>query len=154
LRWSGAAANDDFANAQQLTDPSGSVDGTTFAATLEEGEPTADASVANTVWYAWTAPGPGPVTFTYTSAFAGSLNVFTRKTRPALAFAAGFADDTQRPASSAATAGTTYFVQVGSYDDLPGPFTLDFAFTQTTPTIADQAPQTVSDTTAPVAATI
>ena len=58
-------ANDNFANARAISGASGSVDGTTVAATTETGEP---GPSYHTVWYRWTAPATGKFWFTATAA--------------------------------------------------------------------------------------
>ena len=61
----GAPANDNFANAQVITGPAGNVSGNNLGATTEPGEPPtiAGAPAGASVWYSWTAPATGPVTF-------------------------------------------------------------------------------------------
>ena len=63
LDWGIAPANDDFAAAAELPGDSGTVDGDTFYATLEVGEPEHGSYGAGSVWYRWTAPSTGPATF-------------------------------------------------------------------------------------------
>ncbi|MCA1683607.1 MAG: hypothetical protein LC708_00530, partial [Actinobacteria bacterium] len=56
--------NDAFSAAQVLTGGSGTVTGTNIGATEEAGEPNhADTEGGRSVWYRWTAPGNGTVTF-------------------------------------------------------------------------------------------
>jgi len=60
-----APPNDNFANAQVLTESSGTVVGTNYLATSEPGEPVhVDGFSDNaSVWYSWTAPTNGTATF-------------------------------------------------------------------------------------------
>lgn len=71
-------ANDDFANAQALSSPSGSVDGSNVGATRETGEPGHPELETASVWYAWTAPADGVMAFdTDGSGFEADLVVYT-----------------------------------------------------------------------------
>jgi subtilisin family serine protease len=67
FRWtfSFPVPNDDFANAQAISDPSGSVTGTTRNATpeLEEPDHAGDVGSNSSVWYRWIASASGWVTF-------------------------------------------------------------------------------------------
>lgn len=57
-------ANDDFAAAQTISGPAGSIVGTNVDATQEEGEPDhVPQSAGRSVWYRWTAPAAGRVVF-------------------------------------------------------------------------------------------
>lgn len=57
-----APANDDFANAHVITGISGTIEGTTWEATFESGEPSAFGSPP-TVWYSFTPPTTGVYQF-------------------------------------------------------------------------------------------
>ena len=63
FRWKSGAppANDDFAQATLVEDTSGTAEGTSAGATLEQGEWLGEA--AATTWYRWVAPGDGDWTF-------------------------------------------------------------------------------------------
>ncbi|HKP90015.1 MAG TPA: hypothetical protein VJT75_08580 [Thermoleophilaceae bacterium] len=54
-----APANDDFADAIELTGTGASVDGVTAGATREKGEPLHGQFLEGSVWYTWTAPADG-----------------------------------------------------------------------------------------------
>src|SRR6184192_3561596 len=130
LAWLGLAAgsalaqppNDDFVNAQDLgTAPVGSVTGDNINATEENGEQFIfGVPGGQSVWYTWTAPADGPVTFTTAgSDFDSLLGVYTG---PALGnltligegydlISFGFS----LPVSFVATAGTTYNIAVDGY---------------------------------------
>src|SRR5216683_3144511 len=60
-------ANNNYTNALVITNASGTLTGTNFGATLEPGEAAAEANCGNfggaSVWFSWTAPSSGPVTF-------------------------------------------------------------------------------------------
>jgi len=59
-----AAANNNFAGAQIISGLTGSVAGNTIDATHESGEPNhAGVQGSRSVWYSWTAPSSGSVTF-------------------------------------------------------------------------------------------
>ncbi|HEX8834334.1 MAG TPA: hypothetical protein VF719_09035, partial [Abditibacteriaceae bacterium] len=62
-RYSQAPANDNFASARILTGAAGAVDGTTYDATRQTGEPTHGDSESGSIWYKWTAPTTGFVGF-------------------------------------------------------------------------------------------
>jgi hypothetical protein len=65
-------ANDNFANAQVITGASGSVVGSNIGATVEPGEPNIqDSQGGASVWYRWTAPADGTVTFDTCDAHPG-----------------------------------------------------------------------------------
>jgi len=74
--------NDMFAAARTIGAWSGSLSGTTLYATKESGEPKHNGNAGgHSVWYAWTAPGTGNVTFATTgSSFATELGVYTGTT--------------------------------------------------------------------------
>jgi len=56
-------ANDLFAGAEVVSGVNGSVNGTLAGATIQNGEPTFHAVGTRSVWYRWTAPANGRVTF-------------------------------------------------------------------------------------------
>jgi len=77
-------ANDNFANAQTISGCSSSVNGSSFGATSEAGEPshdptdTSSLSPIHTVWYQWQAPSSGSTTITTNgSDFDTILAVYT-----------------------------------------------------------------------------
>lgn len=119
-----APSNDAFAHATVISGTSVTVTGTNVDATTETGEPlnmgyswTAGA----TVWYRWTAP----VTADFAVSTAGSnfdteLGVYTGSSVGALTRVASNDEDLTSDDTSgtgfAATAGKTYYIQVGGYD--------------------------------------
>src|SRR5439155_809936 len=114
-------ANDNWANAALASGGSGSASGANDGATTESGEPLSLNGVptGKTVWWKWTAPASGTVVFdTKGSSFDTVLGVFTGSSVSALAEVASDDDSggngTSR-ASFQASAGTAYYVQVGSY---------------------------------------
>ncbi|HEX8551181.1 MAG TPA: S8 family serine peptidase [Abditibacteriaceae bacterium] len=128
LAWTfaGAPANDLFTNAQTLTTANGQVSGTNVGANVETGEfdPTYG-SGGESVWYRWTAPATGRVTFSTqgskTSAgldYNTDLAVFTGTQVNALTSVAENNDDAQAAPNTwsrvryTAIAGTTYFLRV------------------------------------------
>lgn len=133
-------ANDAFADAVALDPTSGSVDGTTFDATMEVGEPeTYFSSTAyvtdQSVWYTLAPSASGLYEFTLTQTTQTLLDIFTGSDVTALtvvisAYAGTF--------NVALDAGTTYMVRVYSpqiiyYGDAfnarAGPFTLAWVYT-------------------------
>ena len=71
--------NDNFVNAQPIAGAMGSVSGSSVGATRESGEPShAGATGGASIWYRWTAPATGPVTFsTQGSGYDTVLAVYT-----------------------------------------------------------------------------
>ena len=63
LEWGLAPANDAFSAAAELVGDAGTVGGDNRYATSEAGEPEHGPSGGSSVWYRWTAPSSGPVTF-------------------------------------------------------------------------------------------
>jgi CSLREA domain-containing protein len=158
LAWSPGPANDDFAAAAALGADSGSLDATTLGATFETGEPdpfdTDVRFLQNTVWYSWTPSGGGPATVTASAAYFGALAVYTGGSLGSLK-PVGQSNGTTSPSVAfTASPGTTYWIQVGSYDVDPGPFTLTWNLTSTAPVIAGSTAQSVGSTSATAVATI
>jgi hypothetical protein len=132
-----APANDNFANAQTISGSAGSVTGTNVAATRETGEqnhsPASDAG-GKSVWYNWTAPSAGSVTFNtsntnydtvlaaYTGASVGSLTALGKNDDVA-------SGNTNSSVTFNAAGGTTYRIAVDGWDGEQGTFTLNWAHT-------------------------
>jgi PKD domain len=117
-------ANDDFANATVITDLPFSDNLNTGAATTEPDEPSCN-SASNTVWYAFTPSITQTITASVSSFFSGSLAAYTGSSLSSLTqVGCGFDRVTLR-----ATAGTTYYFQVGVAFGSGGPlqFELDVA---------------------------
>jgi hypothetical protein len=118
--------NDNFTNAIPILGQMGSIAGTTVNATKEAGEPNHAglATPTNTVWYRWTAPGNGTVTFqnpafTPTARLAAYIGTAVNSLTP-VASASGF-----NPAISfIAVAGQEYQIAVAR---APGAFTLTWS---------------------------
>jgi hypothetical protein len=117
-------ANDNFANAVTITGAKGQVAGSTLAATKQTGEPNHGQSVGSrSVWYNWTAPADGQVTFdTFGIYFDSLLAVYTGDAVDALTLVVEDDDivdgivQISRP-SFQAVAGTTYRIAVDGYSD-------------------------------------
>ena len=121
-----APANDNFANAQTISGCSGAVFGVNVGATREGSEPNhaPDNGGGNrSVWYQWTAPSTGIVTFkTLGSRFDTVLAVYTGSSLGSLVPATGKADDVSSTdktslLSFSANAGTTYKIAIDGYDN-------------------------------------
>jgi len=131
-----APANDNLADAQTLSGASGAVNGNTVDATRQSGEYShsfaSGTTVYRTVWYQWTATENKPVVFEISSSgFDSSLAVYTGANYP-LTWVSTNNDTTgNRPrVEFTATAGTTYKILVGLYNDQNiqgGDFTLQWA---------------------------
>jgi uncharacterized repeat protein (TIGR01451 family) len=129
-------ANDDFANAQMIAGPSGSVAGTNVNATEQndEGSPGA----GHTVWYAWTAPAAGSVRFdTCTSDFENLLTAYIATDVASLGTPVAFGDGAAEEGCAGPTGAgivfdavldTTYRIVVDSaLGNPPGTFTLSWS---------------------------
>jgi hypothetical protein len=122
-------ANDDFGSAQVLTGSSGRVAGRSVGATREAGEPSHAGNIGGaSVWYRWTAPVSGRVTFstagssfdTIMAAYVGSqVNSLAKPSQGALGDDASDVDRTSRVTFDVA-AGRVYFVAVDGYADSTG----------------------------------
>ena len=112
-------ANDNFPG-EVLSGFPASTTGTNVGATVESGEPDPDGGFgARSVWWSWTAPSSGPVTVsTAGSDFDTTLGVYRGSAVDALSVVAEN-DDTATDVTSevtfAATAGTTYKIQVNGF---------------------------------------
>jgi hypothetical protein len=128
LAWWLRPANDDFANGTVIAGNSGSIAGTNVNATSEPGEP----NPQYTVWYFWTAPAAGNATFetcggagwdTWLAVYSGSaVGALTQL---------GASDDgcgAQSTVTIAASAGTTYRVQMRGYSGNAAAFTMFWRF--------------------------
>ena len=137
LSWSlERAPNDDFVDAQVLTGATGTASGSTTTASKEPGEPNHAFTGEASIWYRWTAPSNGTVTFTT----CGSTfdTVLAAYTGPAVDDLTNvwFNDDGTCPAHTrrsvmpfAATAGVTYHIAVDGYRDARGDVTLNWSMT-------------------------
>lgn len=154
-------ANDNFTNAWVISGPSGATNGNNTLATLQmcetNGVNTDDngfVNVTNSVWFKWTAPATGPVEFdTIGSSFDSVLSVWSAPSGicgASLLIADNnnggiIVDDNANAGINAptndevslvefdATAGTTYYISVDSWDDGTftgqggfGPYTLNW----------------------------
>ena len=127
LSLSLAPANDDFANAEQLSGETGSVNGTTIGASMEVGELDHLGYAWNSVWFDWTAPSSGWTTFeTCGSAFDTVLAVYTGSDVAALGSVAGNDDacGLESRVHFQAVAGTVYRLALAGYDGETGDFTV------------------------------
>ena len=121
-------ANDDFENAITLAGVmSGDLVSTNVNASVEGGEPlVSDWDATSTMWWKWTAPESGPVQFnTFGSDFDTIMGVYTGDTLGNLVLVADN-DDAKgvdgylSQVAFNATAGTTYYIDVGGYDGAEG----------------------------------
>jgi hypothetical protein len=115
-----APANDNFAFAQVISGSAGTVTGNNVAATKEPGEPNhAGNEGGKSIWYRWTAPGPGTWTFnTAGSTFVTLLAIYTGSSVGNLT---PVASDISVPGTNfssvtfTATAGTVYQIAVDGF---------------------------------------
>ncbi len=130
--------NDNFANATVISGLTGSTDANNSNATVEAGESVSiitddnsfGVSVGGSIWYSWTAPATGNVTFnTFPSTNSGPvfdtvLAVYTGNTLANLSLV-GANDDAPGVTNGTslltfyANAGTTYFIEVAGFNSPP-----------------------------------
>ena len=109
-------SNNDFANAIALHGLSGNIDGTTFAADSEAGEPTFEGS-ASTVWYSYTPSSSGSLTLTQCAPFgSNAIAVYSGPAVDQLNIEGYLYSDCSTPANPVDLfAGKTYWIQISSY---------------------------------------
>jgi hypothetical protein len=108
-----APHNNNFASATALSSAKGQLTATTVGATLQPGEPTADNTT--TVWFRWTAPSTGAVTFTGTSALPLEIEPFSGTVLNHLqALDTGDINGLDQQASFRTTAGASYAIRVST----------------------------------------
>ena len=139
-------SNDDFADAIALVGDSGSIAGTTLAATEEADEPNhaGVSSPITSVWYRWDAPADGTVAFdlcTGTS-YDSAIAVYTGSSLGSLSIVAENDDDCglQSGVTFEATQGTTYWIAVDGFSSRTGDFVLTWGAGQQPDTDGDGAP--------------
>ncbi|MEZ5870932.1 MAG: hypothetical protein R3D32_03625 [Nitratireductor sp.] len=137
IAGTGSVAGDDFPGIT-LTGVSGTQTGQTYFATGETGEPTTyGGGSLNTIWYSWTAPANGTVTFETCSAtqtnFDTTLKAYTGSAVNALTTVAQNDDACAATIGARAssisftvTSGSTYRVQVDGYGSNTGDFLLSW----------------------------
>jgi|GEM_PF-576051 len=153
--------NDNFANAQIISGCNGNVNGSTFGATRETGEPSHDPPDAtslspnHTVWYQWQAPSSGSATITTAgSDFDTILAVYTGSTLNALSRQA-FNDDVQNGVIRTSTVtfpangGTVYSIAIDGWGGEAGTVKLNWGCGGTPPPspTPTQSPTDLSITT-------
>ena len=126
-------ANDAFANAVTISGVSGSISGTNLNGTKEGGEPShsPDGNAGgSSVWYRWTAPGNGSVTFTTAgSNYDTLLAAYTGSSVSGLSPLAKNDDvptNTTSTITFNATGGTVYSIAVDGYGGDAGNITLNW----------------------------
>jgi hypothetical protein len=134
-------SNDPFANPVTLSGATGSLPGDNTGATKEAGEPQVAGNLGGgSVWYLWTAPSGGSVTFdTIGSSIDTILGVYSGASLGALTLR-GDNDDivlgqnTDSRVTFTATAGVTYRIVVDGFNGETGPFMLNWVAAAPTPT--------------------
>ena len=134
-------SNNDFAQAQQLADVSGSVTGTNLGANKETGEPNhGGIAGGKSVWYRWQAPADGVVEWnTFGSTFDTLLGIYTGSAVNALTTVAGNDDcpttaNYQSCVKFSARQDTIYQIAVDGYMADSGSIQLHWTFAPNTPT--------------------
>jgi TIR domain len=123
--------NDDFAGAEEITGPSGTIRGDNIGATKEPGEPDHAGNVGGaSVWYRWTAPAGGSVTFdTFGSGFDTLLAVYRGSSLEALEEVAANDDapgTIQSQARFPIKKGAEYIIAVDGYGGAAGSLVLNW----------------------------
>ena len=124
--------NDDFANCEFIGGANGSVTGSNVSASKESGEPNhADNAGGSSIWYCWTAPETGYVTFdTIGSTFNTLLAVYIGNSVNRLTPVASndnIADNVlQSRVTFPAVATTQYHVAIDGYNGASGDTTLNW----------------------------
>ncbi|HYT30935.1 MAG TPA: Calx-beta domain-containing protein, partial [Actinomycetota bacterium] len=135
LTWALAPPNDQFVNATPLTGYTGSISGENVAATEDAGEPANSGSTSPlaSVWYEWTAPADGTVTFDTctlpsSGAFDTTVGAYQGAAVNALTQVATNDDScgTRSSMSFAVTGGQLYEVSVDGHARAQGSFVLDW----------------------------
>lgn len=110
-------SNDAFANAAQIN-LNDTLTGSTYGAGLEMGEPIPDCNYTpyTSVWYAYTSAVSDTVTASISEAYYHCVRVYTGSDLTSL-FPAGLTSsyDSHDSQSFVAQAGTTYYIQVGTF---------------------------------------
>ena len=107
--------NDNFADAAPLNGDNITLQGTTDGASNEPNEP---GFFYGTVWYSWTAPTSGSTTIWFRNPYYAQLSIYTgnqlTNLNPIALFATGSSHGVVNQTFDA-TAGTTYYIQIGGY---------------------------------------
>jgi hypothetical protein len=150
------AFNDAFANCLVITGVVGSVSGSTRGATRQTGEPNhaGVGSGTGSIWYCWTAPTNGPVTFdTVGSSFDTLLGIYTGATVNGLIAVASDNNSASNGASRVsfnAVANTLYRIAIDGVPGSQGVVKLNWAGPQppsiVTPPVSTNAPAAASVT--------
>ncbi len=130
--------NDNIADAQVITEASGSTCGTTLGATQEANESNGGTLHPSSVWFRWTAPSTGAIRFStagsdvHTELRAWGNTSFSSSHMIAINHPGMEDSSAQGPASVmtlGVTSGKSYWISVGSQDFAQGAFALQWAFT-------------------------
>ena len=129
-----ASDNDNFVNAIKITGSSGNVTGSNVSATSQSGEPLLSySSPIKTVWWVWTAPSSGTVTFsTSGSSFDTVMGIYKGTALSSLVEACPINDDysgTASQCSFSAVPGTSYRIVVGGFGGAAGTIKLSWSMT-------------------------
>jgi hypothetical protein len=138
----GAALNDNFSNAFQLSGAAGTTYGTTLGATTEVFENNNpdffNLENGHSVWYKWTAPSNGNVFVDYSASQAFIFDAYyllTTNTNPTNLLAANYSSSPDYTSSIlAATNGVTYYFRVTEYWGVaPGTFQASWSYETSAP---------------------
>ena len=140
--FSARPPNDDFISAQPISGSSGTANGSNIGGTKESGEPShAGNSGGTSLWYKWTAPANGQVTFdTFQSGLDTLLAVYTGSTLGALNPVASNDDASTGGLQSSLTfnavVGVTYQIAIDGYNGASGITALHWLLSQQSFTIS------------------
>ncbi len=162
LNWGPGIPNDSFLDATPLSGDSGSLNPSNAGATTElhenvpppNGPDFTGGDIRNSIWFAYAPSKGGVVTVTQNSQTNSSLGVYVGSSIATLTAVANDYDNTPLSVQFNVTGGTTYWIQVGSYFDPPGPFALTWSLATSAPTLSDTGSQNVAANSADAVATI
>ena len=134
-----APANDNFGSAYTISGASGSTNGTLAGATADANQPSYHAVGPRSVWYRWTAPIDGLVTFdTQRRSAEAVVTVYTGNAPASLTSAASPETPVSSCASFDADGGATYVIMVSG--EVGGGFNGRLALTWAMPSAAGDVP--------------
>jgi hypothetical protein len=133
--------NDNFVNAYEISGYSGSTNGSLYRATREAGEPAhGGTGGTRSIWYKWTAPTTGPVSFDTLESLDGIdtlLGAYTGSAVGSLTLVASNDNHFRNPPKSlitfTATSRVTYRIAVDTRDNINNSIVLRWVQAQSTP---------------------
>ena len=135
LRWSrlNRPGNDEFGTPQDLTGPTGSLEGSNASATSEPDERGAGYRGGHSVWYRLASPGAGTLHVTLTAAFRPLVSVWRPAPYGPFRLASDFDPAATKKAHVALTTmpGETYLIGIDGFGGAVGAFRLEWRWNTT-----------------------